>query len=186
MKRVGVFVALAACAVVAGVAIRLLVLDHDSASAAPDVFVSGGGQAFQRSPADALALAASRSGIAITLVESSNYELRGIDLQDDVDGVRLAVQTVQMRYERKGASPGDGRLTVYLINGRQAAKSAGRLDEPSPVPETRLTGLDAVRVGLGESIGFTVWRDDLTYHFVFAPPAVSEAEMLAVIRNYFK
>ncbi len=167
------------------VAVGLLTLDRNLTSAAPDVFVSGGGPVFRGSPTDALALASTRSGISIPPVKSASYELRGIDLQDDVDGVRLAVQTAQLRYERKGAKPGDGRLTVYLINGRQAAISAGRLDEPSPVPETKIADLEVVRIDLGESIGFTVWRDGITHHFVFAPPAVSETEMLAVIRNYF-
>jgi hypothetical protein len=181
-----VVVSLVFAAVGVALATKLLIVDHESASASPDVFVSGGGPAFQGSTKDALALATSRSGFQIAPLQNPDYELRGIDLTDDVDGRRPVVQTVQMRYERTGSQPGDGRLTLYLLNGRQPAISAGREKEPPPVPESRLSGLDAVRVDLGASIGFTVWKDSMTYHFVFAPPQVTDSDMLRLIRDYLQ
>ena len=168
------------------VAVVLSALDQRSAGAEPDVFVSGGGSAFRASASEAMAVASSRTGLPIPSLKNDKFELGEINVQDDVEGVRLAVQTAQLTYQRRGAEPGKGRLTVGILTGRQSPAAAGRRVEPAPVPVANSAGLEMVRADLGESVGFTVWHGGNTHHIVFDPPWLSDSEMLEIVESLFR
>ena len=177
---------LAAIMAVVAVAAGLSAVNQRSASAGPDVFVHGGGPAFRGAAPVALAAASSRTGLPIPALKSEKYELTEIMVGDDLDGIRLPVQTVDLIYWRRDAEPGKGRLWVGVLTGRQSAVAAGRQVEPAPVPVVNAAGLEMVRADLGQSVGFTVWRDNATHHIVFEAPWPADAEMLAIVQSLFR